>query len=296
MRYPSIIHFEPTNDGVSVKYKEDAPNRKKLKCNLDIWAISYLLNEGLYRDDSTNVVHLDIIDITTALRFHFLSRVGLFKNIQFEACQPNSFQERAKDILNNVGATKKYVTYGKGYDLPVRKTKEKQSESLLESNICHDISRVFGGEFPASAPVIRQFPANIFEGEIAEPKRITRKFWVDMLTVNRFNQLSVVELKAGGNAPLDLLMQAIDYGIVCHLFKNTISDRFPGGHELVQNKIAIYCVAEKFHPAIVGNESWIGLTSLIQNNALFDIVLVQIEVKNSQVVKVVPAPRDTRRL
>lgn len=296
MKYPSTIHFEPTDDGILAKYKQDIAKRKIPKYNLGVWAISYLLNEGLYRDDRANVMYLDIIDVTMALRLSFLSKAALFKNIEFEGHHLDTAIEKADDILNNIGASKKYITYGKEYDFSKRGTKKK-AESLLEKDICDNISTLFGNEFLAPAPLIRQFPANIFKRVISKDTRVTRKFWIDALTVNSFSQLSVIELKAGGNAPLDLLIQAIDYGIVCHLFKSHYADCWfseMGG--VNQNKIAIYCVAEKFHPAIIGNKDFIGIKSVIQRNDFFDIILIKINVKNNNVEGTPTILFDTRKL
>jgi len=296
MIYPSNVLFEPTDDGIRVRYKRPLAEGIIPKFNLDVWGIGYLLNAGLYHDDRTNVVHLDVIDVTMALRLHFLSKADLFRNIQFEVYQSDEIRFKVEDILDNVGKTKKYVTYDKGSDFSIRGTGE-TLESKVEKNLCENISLLSGSEFPASAPLIRQFPPNIFERERSEATRVTRKLWIDILTVDKVNQLSVIELKVSDNIPLDLLIQAIDYGVFCHLFKQHISECWFRGIEGVsKNKIAIYCMAEKFHPAITGDKNYTGLTSLIQRNDFFDIILMQIEVENAKVVGTPQILFDTRTI
>ena len=144
------------------------------------------------------------------------------------------------------------------------------------------MSGVFETEFTGSNKVIRQFPANIFKETISEKTRITRKFWIDILSVNKFNQLSVIELKAGSNCPLDILIQAIDYGIYCRLFKEHLAKHFfedCDPEKIVESKVAIYCVAEKFHPGLMGCNGIKGIMPLILKNDLFDLILFEIKIK-----------------
>jgi len=285
MKYPSEINFREETDGVSVCYK-DSP---EVKYNLDIWAISYLLNKGLYSVHKENVIHLDAIDIsrpmwlTMGLRLYFLSKFQVFKNISFDIKNVDEINVKVEDIVKNVGKTDKYITYSDPEDFSSRGTKS-HPESRLEKYISENLSGVFGTEFSGSNKVIRQFPANIFEDEINEKARITRKFWIDILAVNNFNQLSVIELKAGANCPLDILIQALDYGIYCHLFKKHIADCFFDKVPLLdKNKIAIYCVAENFHPGLMGRNGIKGVLSLILKNKLFDLVLLGIKTKGDKV-------------
>ncbi|MCX5633428.1 MAG: hypothetical protein NTW93_07135 [Phycisphaerae bacterium] len=282
MKYPSEINFKKEKDGICVSYKDNS----EVKYSLDIWAISYLLNKGLYGVHKENVIHLDVIDInkpmwlTMGLRIYFLSKFQIFKNISFDIKNVDEINAKVEDIVKNVGKTDKYITYSDPEDFLSRGTKS-HPESRLEKYISENLSGVFATEFSGSNKAIRQFPANIFENEINKGARITRKFWIDILAVNNFNQLSVIELKAGANCPLDILIQALDYGIYCHLFKKHIADYFFDKVLLLdKNKIAIYCVAEKFHPGLMGRN---GVLSLILKNKLFDLVLLEIKTKGDKV-------------
>jgi len=275
MKYPSEINFKKATDGICVCYKDNS----KGKYNLDIWAISYLLNEKLYQDHKENIVHLHVTDPTMALRMFFLNKFQLFKNIVFDVTNAGDFKEIIEDIIN--GNDKKYTTYS---DFAPRGKRQTQ-EALLEQHLSEDLSRLSETEFSESDEPITQFPANIFKEEISQEKRVTRKFWIDILAVNKFNQLSVIELKAGSNCPLDILIQATDYGIYCRLFKKHIAKSFfknCNTEEIVKNKIAIYCVAEKLHPGLMGNNEIKGIVSLIRKNDLFDLIFVEIKTKDNK--------------
>jgi len=286
MKYPSEINFKNVTDGICVCYK-DSP---EVKYNLDIWAISYLLNEKLYQDHKENIVHLHVTDPTMALRMFFLNKFQLFKNIVFDVINAGDFKEKIEDIINGNG--KKYTTYSK---VLAPRGKRQTQEALLEQHLSEDLSRLSETEFSESDEPITQFPANIFKEEISQEKRSTRKFWIDILAVNRFNQLSVIELKAGSNCPLDILIQAIDYGIYCHLFRKHIADSFFKNSNIT-DKIALYCVANKFHPGLRGGNGIEGIIPLInKNNGLFDIVLVEIKTKDNKSESKPVIVYDTRR-
>jgi hypothetical protein len=156
-----------------------------------------------------------------------------------------------------------------------RGTKDKP-ESLIEKELSDNLSKHIS-DFPAGVKVIRQFPANIFEKSISKESRITDKLLIDMVSVNNTGELSPIELKVGGNIPLDLFAQGLDYGIYCHLFKKHIGNNWFKEHvSIAQNKVTIYYVGENFHPALVGRDGEVGIVSLITSNKWFNIVFVKI--------------------
>jgi hypothetical protein len=266
--YPRGLKFIQIPSGIRVEY----PSAIIKKRSPDIWALKYLLDKELYNFKGKNTITLGKTDPTMALRLHFMPKI--FSGATFAT--KDDFKSQAKEIICNV--TKQYKTYER--DFKKRGTKP-YPESLLETNIWNTLGRCFGNEFLKSSYGVRQFPANIFKGQVKEETRVTRKFWIDILTVNAANQLSVIELKAGGNASLDLLAQAIDYGIFCHLFKEHIEKCwFPDTDKLSKNKVAIYCIAEKFHPALIDDE---GIKALIRPNEIMDIIFIQVGIKNDKV-------------
>lgn len=272
MQYPPSIKFIKTDDGIRLVYLKDL-----IIYNPDIWAISYLLNEEIFYKNKLNIIHLDVLSITMALRLHFLP--SFFENIKFECNKGIIFKEKAQDILNNIGT--KYITYDKkSYDFSGRETKQ-GFDSLIEKNIYKNLAKFFKKDFSESNRVIRHFPADIFEEKISDDHRMGEKFLINSLTINNFEQLSVIYLKAKDTHPLDALAQAIDCGIFCYLFKeHIVKGWFDKNENIIKNKIAVYFIAEKFHPGIRGDK---GVKSLIRKNDLFDIVMIEIKVKNHNV-------------
>ncbi len=264
MQYPSSLQFTKVKDGIKVRRIKDS------KYSPDIWAMSYLLNEDVAQGCTVKTVHLDAKDPTEILRLYFLPKI--FSGFTFLP----DVTKKAEEIIVKI-KNKEYVTYEHDYKFKDRGTKDKQ-ESLLEEYIFKNLSQCLCGDFNTDRIGIRQFPANFFSRSVKESNRVGGKFWVDILTVNKLNQLSVIELKAGHNVPLDLFIQAIDYGIFAHLFKEHIADyKFINNKNTLVNKVAVYLVAERFHPAIVGDKKTHGVISRLKDNRLFDVHLIQFE-------------------
>lgn len=252
----------------------------KTKYNPDLWGIKYLFDKGM-GNVPTEVCISGAISNTMALRMYFLKH--LFPNIEFHDAESNKYIADAEEIIRNVGT--KYITYeSKDHPFDDRGTKEK-IESRIEKELADDLSNYIS-DFSAGVKVIRQFPANVFENAIREESRITDKLWIDMVSVNIAQEISPIELKVGGNIPLDLFAQGLDYGIYCYLFNQHIRQNwFCACGSAKQNKVTIYYVGEEFHPALVGRDEEKGVISLIRKNDLFNIVFVKISVdKNSQCI------------
>ncbi len=270
MQYPSSLQFTKTKNGIRVEHIKDS------KYNSEIWAMSYLMNEGMAQDGVVNTIKVNVKEPSKILRLYFLPKI--FSGFNFSP----DVTTRAEEIIIKI-KKKEYITYGHDYTFKDRGTKDKL-ESLLEEYIFNNLSGCLCKEFKVNGIGIRQFPANFFDGVIEESTRIGKKFWVDILTVNELNQLSVIELKSGPNVPLDLFIQAIDYGIFAHLFKEHIADYpFIRNKDILANKVAIYLVAERFHPAIIGDEKTSGVVSRLKDNELFDIHLMQFEKEGCKV-------------
>lgn len=265
--YPSKLTFALKGDSLRVYSSGDTQH------NPDLWGIKYLFDHGITNKPAK--IYVDAaISKTTALRMFFLKY--LFPNIKFHDAENNRFITTAKSIMKNAGT--QYITYDSNkYPLNNRDVKDKL-ESRIEKELADNLSRHIP-DFSTKAKVIRQFPANIFENHISDNSRITDKLWIDMVSMNSRGELSPIELKVGGNIPLDLFVQGLDYGIYCYLFKKHIKgDWFNERVGPKKDKITIYYIGEEFHPALVGRAGEKGIISLVRSNELFNIVFVKITV------------------
>lgn len=265
--YPSLSQLNFCSDGGRLCVRASG----NTKYNPDLWGIKYLFDKGLCGNNAEICVN-GTISNSLALRIYFLRY--LFPDIRFHDDYGDKFSADAEEIIKNAGS--KYITYSSdGHLFDDRGTKDKL-ESLIENKLAGNISR-YVSDFSDGARVIRQFPANIFKNSISENSRVTDKLWIDMIAINRVGELSPIELKVGGNIPLDLFAQGLDYGIYCHLFKRHIRDNwFKDCADPAKNKVTIYYVGEEFHPALVGRGKEKGIVSLIRENEFFNIVFVKV--------------------
>ena len=283
--YPSNLRFALKDSTLSVYF----PSRTKY--SPDLWSIKYFFDKGM-GNVSVRVCINGEISKTMALRMYFLK--DLFPDIEFHDADDDKYIADAEEIIKNIST--RYITYkSSDYKFNNRGTKDKL-ESRIEKELADNLSRYIS-DFPAGTNVIRQFPANIFMNKISKKSRITDKLLIDMVSVNDTGELSPIELKVGGNIPLDLFAQGFDYGIYCHLFKEHIGDNWFNGHSsIAQNKVTIYYVGEKFHPSLVGRGEEKGIISLIRKNRFIDIVFVKITVdKNNQHIACPEVIFDTRK-
>ena len=265
--YPSKLSFNTQGDTLRVHPSGDTQH------NPDLWGIKYLFDQGI-PDKHAKICIDAAISKTTALRMFFLKHI--FPNIEFHDTEKDRFIAIAEDIIKNAGT--QYITYvSSGYPLNNRGTKDKL-ESRIEKELADNISQYIP-DFADGAKIIRQFPANMFRDCISESSRVTDKLWIDMVSMNCAGELSPIELKVGGNIPLDLFAQGLDYGIYCHLFNKHIKDNwFNESVGPKTDKITIYYIGEEFHPALVGRGEEKGIISLVRSNELFNIVFVKITV------------------
>lgn len=265
--YPSALKFDLNGHKLAVYSKE------KSIYNPDIWGIKYLYDHGIDSAPAEIFINSKVSN-TMALRMNFLKY--LFPYIDFHDAEGDKYITIAKDIIENAGTG--YITYeARNYSLNNRGTKDK-IESIIERELFSNLSK-YVSDFSFGVKVIRQFPANIFKGNIKEERRVTDKLWIDMVSINRANDLAPIELKVGANIPLDLFAQGLDYGIYCYLFERQLKeDWFNVPENKRRGKITIYYIGEAFHPALVGRGEENGIATLIKKNRIFNIVFVKIDV------------------
>jgi hypothetical protein len=151
-------------------------------------------------------------------------------------------------------------------------------EAAIETWVGEHAKKFLQGAFPHR--LVRQFPAGVFKTSLAERNRATSKLWIDMVGVDKEGRLSAIELKIGEELSLDRFGKGIDGAVFCHLFQKYMQRSwFP---DVTSDRIALYLLAEKFHPALVGadGDPCHPLTQVIQASDWLDVILVQIDASN----------------
>jgi hypothetical protein len=70
--------------------------------------------------------------------------------------------------------------------------------------------------------VLREFPTGAFDEYESDKTRVLPKYWVDLVTVNRNRELSLIELKINDKT-LEVLSQSLDYALFFSCYVNNLS-------------------------------------------------------------------------
>lgn len=70
--------------------------------------------------------------------------------------------------------------------------------------------------------VEREFPTGVFSEVVKESARILPTEYIDLVTVNRFNEIAIIELKFD-DAPLEVIAQLLNYGLFFHSYKTQLT-------------------------------------------------------------------------
>ena len=70
-------------------------------------------------------------------------------------------------------------------------------------------------------PILREFPTGVFEGDIREKNRLTPTEYVDIVSLNKRKELSIIELKID-DGPLEVMSQLLDYALFFSAYKDQL--------------------------------------------------------------------------
>ena len=128
--------------------------------------------------------------------------------------------------------------FGKGLDRQVR-----SNERLA----------VLGEDFykleKKSYRIIREFPTGAFNGKISETKRILPTDYIDIVTLNKYGELALIELKLN-DPKLEVISQILDYALFFRCYFDRLAPylyrEFEG--KIKSKKIVAYIANNHFHP------------------------------------------------
>jgi hypothetical protein len=100
--------------------------------------------------------------------------------------------------------------------------------------------------------ILREFPTGVFDGKISKDTKIMSTEFVDIITLNKWGNLAVIELKLD-NPELEVISQILDYGLYFSCYRDqlvkmpAISDTFDTV-KIKKADIMCYVVNNHFHP------------------------------------------------
>ena len=102
----------------------------------------------------------------------------------------------------------------------------------------------------ARAKVIREFPTGVFDLVISKKSRILPTYWVDLLSLNKRNELAVIELKVN-DSKLNVMAQALDYALFFSCYRKQLTPFLSdllGPSVCSTSAISCYIANNYFHP------------------------------------------------
>jgi hypothetical protein len=140
--------------------------------------------------------------------------------------------------------------YGKGlHDAPgdaVRRTNERLA--LLGPDFVR-IQKVKSFKKQKGFTVEREFPTGVFDHEIKGNTRILPTEHVDLVTLNRWGDLAVIEIKFDDNN-LEVVAQVLNYALFFHSYRSRLNSvlNLRWGCSIEGRELVTYLVSNEFHP------------------------------------------------
>lgn len=142
---------------------------------------------------------------------------------------------------------------------PVNGFLEKDFQSYLVDNH-DDVDKaqtnerlaLLGGDFvhirKGQYKLLREFPTGVFQDEIKARTRILPTDFIDLVTINKYGKLALIELKFN-NSTLDVISQVLNYSLFFHSYRKQLTSlRKELGYETINAKHVTYLVSNTFHP------------------------------------------------
>ena len=270
--YPRDIEFSFEDEGKTLRAQLVGKFDKQDFRRFDPWTLAVLAEvQERCKVKITNVTFFisqkEPTDKRFMLNFEALKRRISFLNINNEDLQLELFLNEKKIDLYD-----KKSLFNRSNNEIIRSTISKRSEDnesgLLEKAFqsflygkglktrTNDRLAILGEDFyqmkGKDVGILREFPTGVFDKKVADSTRIMPTEMVDLVTLNKWGNLSVIELKLD-NSELEVISQILDYALYFACYRNLLI-KIPNITETFDVKtiqkadIFCYVVNNYFHP------------------------------------------------
>jgi len=273
--WPQYLKYEIENDLITISLDSHLGDKKAMR-RMDPWGLAFLVYAevrcGIKIHRIKFSISGDTNDIWVQNRLApnieaFRRRVSFldFNNIDLDFeivinLEPLSLY--TEKLLFNRPATEIIRTnLNKPQDNQVGRL-EKDFQTWLNANDVKDAQQrtentntrlaVLGSDFfqlnKKNFGILREFPTGSFEGHISNSTRILPTEFVDIVTLNKFGHLAVIELKLN-DSQLEVIAQLTDYALFFRCYRAKLLSAMEGHlhHPVKSKNIVCYVVNNHFH-------------------------------------------------
>jgi hypothetical protein len=114
------------------------------------------------------------------------------------------------------------------------------------------IGKVKSGKDRSRYKVEREFPTGAFKDNVKESNRLLSTEFVDLVTLNRYGDLAVIEIKFD-DAKLEVIPQVLNYALFFHSYRTKLTDLLDKklACATADRKLVTYLVSNTFHNTLV---------------------------------------------
>lgn len=267
--YPGFLKYNIENNDVIVELCKENISKKEFR-RFDSWALAFVVEAEEELNIKINKLIFNISNDIDNFKYDFeaFKRRVSFLNINNENIdykiivnkkwislydKDSLFQRPENEIIrteiNDRTDTDKGDLLEKAFQAFLF------GKDLGTVNRTNDRLAILGEHFYKSkgkeCGVLREFPTGVFNKLVKEENRLTRTEYVDLVTINKYGNLSVIELKLD-NSELEVISQILDYALFFRCYINQLSQlaeiKNAFGSNIRKEEIFCYVVNNYFHP------------------------------------------------
>ncbi len=273
--WPQYLKYEIDNDLVTISLDSHLDNKKAMR-RMDPWGLAFLVYAEARCGIKINRIKFSISGNTDDIWIQnrltpnveaFRRRVSFLNinniDLDFEIDINNEpLSLYTEESLFNRPATEIIRTsLNKPQDNQVGRL-EKDFQTWLNANDVKDAQQraentntrlaVLGSDFfqlnKKNFGILREFPTGSFENRISNGTRILPTEFVDIVTLNKFGHLAVIELKLN-DSQLEVIAQLTDYALFFRCYRDKLLPAMEGHlyHPVKSKNIVCYVVNNHFH-------------------------------------------------
>ena len=265
--FPSSIKYIVKDSILSLTFGD----KQKTLREFDCWGFAYFdaLNELLENNNIEIIKHITFEIKTTFFKQHhiesFKRRLSFLnennQNIKIDFYLDTKQEELYTiskmieigkvEILRNELKTrtddntsgkleKDFQSYLFGKDLQIDTERTNERLALLGSDFLKQKNK--------KRILLREFPTGSFKNQVKEENRIMPTEYIDLVTTNKEDRLSLIELKVS-DIKLDVISQSLDYSLYFIIYKNQLNKILSDNNISYNKKVHFntYIVNNNFH-------------------------------------------------